>query len=83
LTEIDGLPAGDVTIEGYGSGRGIAPAVQGNNKGTVQRWVLILRDKELIGLLVTAPSDEFDQRNTEFEEWLKRVKIQKQSSSTE
>jgi eukaryotic-like serine/threonine-protein kinase len=83
LTEIDGFPACELTIEGFGNGRGMTPGAQGNNKGTVQRWVGILRDKELIGLLVTSTSDEFDQRNTEFEEWLKRVKIQKQSPSTE
>jgi WD40 repeat protein len=83
MTVIDGSAAGDVIVEGDGNGRTLVAAGQGNNIGTVQRWITVQRDKEGIGLLLTAPTDEFDQRNTEFEEWLKRVKIQKQSPTTE
>ena len=73
--KVNGLEATDLIMEGYGTGRSIS-VPQGKPTGTVQRWVVAQRGKDLIGFLLTAGTNEFDQRNSEFETWLQYVEIE-------
>lgn len=74
LMTVVGRQATDLIVEGAGSGRGMSKTM-GEAKGTIQRWVVTTRGKDLIGFLLTAHSNEFDQRNSEFATWLEHVEI--------
>lgn len=74
LRTLGAREATDLIMEGAGNGRGLSKTMN-EAKGTIQRWVITTRGKDLIGFLMTAASNEFDQRNAEFEAWLQHVAI--------
>ena len=74
LTRIHGQDAVNLIIEGAGSGRAISKTM-GEAKGTMQRWVVLTRGKDAFAFLLSAPTTEFDPRNSEFETWLKDTEI--------
>ena len=78
MTKLADYDAASFIMEGYGTGRSISMSQGKKPEGTVQRWVVAQRNRDLIGFLLTAGSAEFDQRNAEFETWLKHVEISDQ-----
>ena len=74
LMQVHGQDAVNLIVEGAGSGRAISKTM-GEAKGTIQRWVVLTRGKDVFAFLLSAPTNEFDQRNCEFETWLQDVEF--------
>lgn len=71
-----GRQVADIIFEGAGAGRSMSKTLDSEAKGTIQRWVIVPRGDDLVGMLLTSSLNEFDQRNSEFEAWLRHVQIQ-------
>ncbi|TWU07494.1 protein kinase domain-containing protein [Stieleria varia] len=76
LTKIAGIDSADAIVEGFGTGRSMSKTLDSEAKGTIARWVVIPRGNDLIGCLLSAHREEFDQRNAEFQTWLQLLEIE-------
>ena len=74
LTTVAGYESTDLILEGRGNGRAMGH-LAGEANSTIQRWVVVARGKDLIGFLLSAHRDEFDQRNSDFATCLQNTKI--------
>lgn len=74
---VDGFPAHTYVHAGQGIGR----AMGFNGRPTMQRFVLIERENDLIAVLVSAYSNEFIFRDSEFQYFLSTLDLDRTSSS--
>ncbi len=68
---VDGFPARQFVVGGAGIGR----ALGGGGPTTLQRFVLVERDDDIVVLLVSAFATQFANRDSEFKEFLKTVRL--------